>query len=112
MLNKGVGPEGDWKVKTATSGEGSDCCPNCGTSVDAQHVLGDVQNPSGYIYGHDLRDGGCGATWNRTGRAGIERAAKAGYDPKWPVTSVAVGRVYFTPSKAYRDNFDRAFGHG
>lgn len=109
MLDKGIGPDGDWKMKTASEGLGTDCCPNCGTNVEAAHTLGDQNNPMGFLYSHGQEDGGCGAQWNRTTSIGMKKADK--YDPKWPTTSVAVGRVYSTPSRRYSANYASIFGH-
>lgn len=109
MLDKGIGPDGDWKVRTASDGSGSDCCPNCGTNVEAAHTLGEPEHPYGWLYSHGQEDGGCGAQWNRTTSIGMKRADT--YNPKWPTSDVAVGRVISAPSRRYSANYEKVFGH-
>lgn len=109
MAGTDIGPEGDWQVRSSSSGESVDCCPNCGTHVEATMALGDPEQPFGWLYSHGQENGGCGAQWNRTTSIGMKKADR--YDPKWPTSDVAVGRVYSTPSRAYRDRYASVFGH-
>lgn len=63
------------------------------------------------IYSADRRAGGCGGVWSRTAPTGVERYRSMGREPKGLTQDAATGRTYSMPTDAYRDNYERIFGH-
>lgn len=63
------------------------------------------------MYNADPRKGGCGNNWTRDTKQGVENNNKRGKDPKWRAESAAVDRTFSMPTDAYRDNYERIFGH-
>lgn len=55
----------------------------------------------------------CGVNWSRDSRQGTEERAAKGQEPaKGHESSVILGRtVFYGASPAYRDNYERIFGH-
>jgi hypothetical protein len=63
------------------------------------------------IYSADMRAGGCGAAWTRTNATGVERYNALGKQPVGLTSAAEAGRSYFFGSDAYRDQYERIFGH-
>jgi hypothetical protein len=63
------------------------------------------------IFSADRRAGGCGGVWSRTAPTGAVRDRTRGREPKGLTSDAAAERSYFLPSDAYRDQYERIFGH-
>lgn len=63
------------------------------------------------IFSADRRLGGCGAAWTRTNQTGVERYNALGKQPVGLTSSAETERTYFLPTDAYRDQYERIFGH-
>lgn len=63
------------------------------------------------IFSADRRAGGCGAAWTRTNSTGVERYHGMGKHPVGLTASAETERSYFMSTEAYRDNYERIFGH-
>lgn len=63
------------------------------------------------IFSSDIRDGGCGDSWSRTTASGAERLRTHGKEPA-QLTRGAQRTIMPSPtSEAYRENYERIFGH-
>jgi len=95
-------------------------CDHCGTDNEPFHVNGAPgtaqQNWATYVCGgagKGSASDGCGANWSVTTRAGVEHNEAIGHHTIGRLTSdVISGRYISAPSEAYRNNYERAFGHG
>lgn len=103
----------DWHVSESVEGENHDHCPSCETDREAvERFGGEHGTPLMWEqYSCDRRVGGCGAAWTRTTGYGQARNTERGQRTKWLSTGAAQGRVYSTPSEAYRANYEKVFGH-
>jgi hypothetical protein len=63
------------------------------------------------MYNADPRKGGCGNNWARDTKQGVAANNEKGRDPKWKAESAELDRTFSMPSDAYRDNYERIFGH-
>jgi hypothetical protein len=63
------------------------------------------------IYSADRRQGGCGAAWTRTNATGVQRYNAMGRTPVGLTAAAEAERSYFLPTDAYRDQYERIFGH-
>lgn len=61
------------------------------------------------MYHADPRRGGCGTSWARTTKQGVEWDHKKGIDPKWKTRSAIIGSFQLSTSELYRRNYDCAF---
>lgn len=105
--------ERDWQVSPNVNGDDHDKCVSCDTDVEPiEHFGGEHGTPLMWQqYNHDRKAGGCGATWTRTTAQGLERNTTRDQQTKWLTGAASTERRYFTPSEAYRSNYQRVFGH-
>jgi hypothetical protein len=98
-------------------GDGYSRCPQDGClEVDRQFKNGGRDRKgetylNWEIYSADRREGGCGASWAADTKQGVQEGEKKGYRPRWVTKDAAANRSYSMPSDAYRDNYERIFGH-
>lgn len=89
-----------------------DRCPKDGCiEVDPMYRIGSDVNQRAAGYYADVRKGGCGMNWARTEKQGVARDQARGLNPKWPTRAAGTGRFVLEPTDAYRENYERIFGH-
>lgn len=65
-----------------------------------------------FTYFADPRQGGCGTNWARDTKQGAARRERKGMTPpKWKTASAQKESYTSVPSDAFRDNYERIFGH-
>jgi len=108
----------DPPVNAKKDGDYYDTCPHDACmEVDALHRSeGEKTGPreahhDWSIYNADVRKGGCGFTWTRTTSTGAERDHSLGRESRWRTRSAGSERFVSVPSDAFRDNYERIFGH-
>lgn len=96
-------------------GEYSDRCPKDGClEVDRVHKNGGrtsrgEQYLNWAMYNADARKGGCGYSWTRTTKQGIEHDASKGVRSRWKTRSAERDTFHLTTSALYRTKYDCAF---
>ena len=99
-------------------GDYYDRCPADGClEVDAAHRS--EGSPAGpreayhdwSIFSAERQQGGCGATWTRTTTSGAHKDHARGVEPLNLTASATKERYVSVPTRAFRDNYERAFGH-
>jgi hypothetical protein len=89
-------------------GEMYDRCPRDGCGVyDARYVSGSPDHYGWSIHSADARQGGCGATWTRTGRARYNVNQARGVPTQYGTRGVSRDVVVSIPSERFRANYDR-----
>lgn len=91
-------------------------CPNDGTEIPLDYKWGSAPSSGDLSSGiacHDSRKGGCGLSFAVDSSQGVREAEARGDKPRTFVSdAAATGRSYSVPSDAFRDNYERVFGHG
>lgn len=96
-----------------------DRCPVHGTEATPQFKIGAGKTAKGeeylggVIYNSDLRTGGCGDTWGRKTRQGVEDDHVHAPNSGAVTLTRGATRTLFDPgsSQAYQDNYECIFGH-
>lgn len=114
-----TGEPKSYQVNAKKNGTDYDSCPNadCGRrDIDPSDRIGtspdgNLGSPDANLYFDDPRQGGCGASWSRTRGALADQRAQKGLPTKG-LTGDAMRAAYVSvPSDAYRDAYERVFGH-
>lgn len=113
------GEEPHFGVTPRKEGLYYDDCPNpsCGKrDIEPAHRLGDSADgnhgtPDGVIYYCDPREGGSGDSWTRARGSVADDRAKKGLSTKNLTGDAMRGAYVSVPSDAFRNNYERAFGH-
>jgi hypothetical protein len=118
IVIKGAGEYVDPPVNARKDGDYYDVCPNDGCmEVDAVHRNeGNRPGPreaqhDWSIFSADPRRGGCGFAWTRTATGGVDKDHRLGRESRWKTRSATHERFTSVPSDAFRDNYERIFGH-
>ena len=118
IVIKGVGEHVDPPVNAKKDGDYYDTCPNDGClETDAAHRNEGLRpgpreaQHDWSIFNADPRKGGCGFTWTRTSGTGVQRDHGLGRESRWKTRSAGRESFVSVPSDAFRDNYERAFGH-
>jgi hypothetical protein len=119
IVIKGAGEHVDPPANSKKDGDYYDTCPNDGCiETDAAHRNeglrpGPRESVHDWsIFNADPRKGGCGFTWTRTTSTGTVRDHALGRESRWKTRSAGQERYVSVPSDAFRDNYERIFGHG
>lgn len=107
-------PRDDIPLSESKSGDSYDRCPSCDREVELRFKSGGRSPKGEYyqdwaIYHCSPKEGGCGLSWDRTTKQGVELAHQRGFHPKRLTRDAQVNRTYFYPTEKYRQEYDRIF---
>lgn len=101
------------QADSSKDGEFYDRCPKDGC-IETERIFkhgGRTGSGEDYLnwsmYNAHPKQGGCGYTWSRDTKQGLEANQAKGINPKWLTKSAQTGRSYSLPSEQFRDNFGR-----
>jgi|SRR5689334_16200106 len=104
-----IDPKDDWKLNPNKSGEDYDDCPRptCGTR-DVEPLYRKGEEVTVFCCPD------CRATWKRDGEAAYEQNVAKGlgaFSEGKRTQAAAANRTYSMPSRRFRDQYERIFGH-
>lgn len=103
-------------VNPKKSGDYADTCPADGCmEVDRNWKIGGTDKRGeeylrASMFYADVRKGGCGTSWSRTTKQGVEWDESRGVKSKWRTANADRSTFQLSTSERFRANYDCAFG--